>query len=64
MQQFQANYTAKHGTKTPPPKLYMDEGDLEKEGIELEDGTVYGRKAPGGADLKPRPPRSTGAGTG
>ena len=25
MQQFQANYTAKHGTKIPPPKRYMDE---------------------------------------
>ena len=64
MQEFQANYTAKHGTKIPPPKLYMDEGDSEEEGIELEDGTVYGGKTPGGADPKPRPPRSTGGGAG
>ena len=58
MQQFQANYTAKHGTKIPPPKLYMDEGDSEEEGLELNDGTVYGGKAP--SDLKPKPPGSTG----
>ena len=64
MQEFQANYTAKHGTKIPPPKLYMDDGDSEGEGIELEDGTVYGGKASGGADSKPRPPRSTGGGAG
>ena len=42
MQQFQTNYTAKHGTRIPPPKLYMDEGDSEEEGLELNDGTVYG----------------------
>ena len=57
MQQFQTNYTAKHGTKIPPPKLYMDEGDSEEEGLELNDGTVYG-KAP--ADPKPKPPGSMG----
>ena len=49
MQQFQANYTAKHGTKIPPPKRYMDEGDSEEEGLELNDGTVYGGKAPSGS---------------
>ena len=58
MQQFQTNYTAKHGTKIPPPKLYMDEGDSEEEGLELNDGTVYGRKAAMGA--KPKPSRGTG----
>ena len=58
MQQFQANYTAKHGTKIPPPKRYMDEGDSEEEGLELNDGTVYGGKAPLGS--KPKPPGSTG----
>ena len=58
MQQFQTNYTAKHGPKIPPPKLYMDEGDSEEEGLELNDGTIYG-KAP--SDPKPKPP---GAGRG
>ena len=58
MQQFQANYTAKHGTKIPPPKRYMDEGDSEEEGLELNDGTVYGEKAPSGS--KPKPPVNTG----
>ena len=58
MQQFQANYTAKHGTKIPPPKRYMDKGDSEEEGLELNDGTVYGRKAPSGS--KPKPPGNTG----
>ena len=59
MQQFQANYTAKHGTKIPPPKRYMDEGDSQEEGLELNDGTVYGRKAPSGS--KPKPSGSTGS---
>ena len=58
MQQFQANYMAKHGTKIPPPKRYMDEGDSEEEGLELNDGTVYGGKAPSGP--KPKPPGNTG----
>ena len=58
MQQFQANYTAKHGTKIPPSKQYMDEGDSEEEGLELNDGTVYGGKAPSGS--KPKPSGSTG----
>ena len=52
MQQFQANYTAKHGMKIPPPKRYLDEGDSEEEGLELNDGTVYGEKAPSGSKLK------------
>ena len=58
MQQFQANYTAKHGTKIPPPKRYMDEGDSEEEGLALNDGTVYGEKAPSGS--KQKPPAKTG----
>ena len=58
MQQFQANYTAKHGTKIPPPKRYMDEGDSEEEGLALNDGTVYGEKAP--SVTKPKPPAKTG----
>ena len=53
MQQFQANYPAKHGTKIPPPKRYMDEGDSEEEGLELDDGTVFGEKAPSVTKLKP-----------
>ena len=58
MQQFQANYTAKHGMKIPPSKRYMDEGDSEEEGLELNDGAVYGGKAPSGP--KPKPPGNTG----
>ena len=64
MQEFQANYTAKHGTKIPPPKLYMDEGESDEEGLELNDGTVYGGRAPGGVNPKPKPSRSTGGGAG
>ena len=63
MQQFQANYMAKHGTKIPPPRRYMDEGDSEEEGLVLEDGTVFGEKAP--SVTKPKPPAKTeGAGRG
>ena len=58
MQQFQANYTAKHGMKIPPPKRYMDEGDSEEEGLALNDGTLYGKKAP--SVTKPKPPAKTG----
>ena len=58
MQQFQANYTAKHGTKIPPPKRYMDEDDSEEEGLALDDGTVFGEKAP--SVTKPKPPAKTG----
>ena len=58
IQQFQANYTAKHGTKIPPPKRYMDEGDSEEEGLALDDGTVFGEKAP--SVTKPKPPAKTG----
>ena len=58
MQEFQTNYTEKHGTRIPPPKLYMDEGDSEEEGIELNDGTVYGGRAP--TDPNPKPPEGTG----
>ena len=58
MQQFQANNTAKHGTKIPPPKRYMDEGDSEEEGLALDDGTVFGEKAP--SVTKPKPPAKTG----
>ena len=58
MQQFQANYTARHGTKIPPSQRYMDEGDSEEEGLELNDGTAYGRKAP--SDPKPKTPGAGG----
>ena len=62
MQQFQTNYTAKHGTRIPPPKLYMDEGDSEEEGLELKDGTVYGRQT--GTGGKPKLPGGAGRGSG
>ena len=58
MQQFQANYMARHGTKIPPSQRYMDEGDSEEEGLELNDGTVYGRKAP--SEPKPKTPGAGG----
>ena len=63
MQQFQANYTAKHGTKIPPPRRYMDEGDSEEEGLELNDGTSNGGRAPTGSRQKP-PGNPGGAGRG
>ena len=58
------NYTAKYGTKIPPPKLYMDEGDSEEEGLELGDGTVYGGRAPPRGDPKPKPTGGGGASRG
>ena len=66
MQEFQANYTAKHGTKIPPPKLYMDEGESDEEGLSnWNDGTVYGGKSPGRSRIRSRrPSRSTGGGAG
>ena len=36
----------------------MDEGDSEEEGLELNNGTVYGRKAPSGS--KPKPSEKVG----
>ena len=45
----------------------MDEGDSEEEGLELGNGMIYGRRAPGKADPKPKPggaPQGNGRGTG
>ena len=61
MQEFQMNYTAKYGTKIPTPKLFIDEGDSEEEGLELDDGTVYGKQAPRKADPKPKPASGRGS---
>ena len=35
-------------TDHPLPKIYEDEDSSESEGLELQDGTRYGRKTPGG----------------
>ena len=43
------NFQRKHSKKVPLPKLYMDEDTLDSEGLELQDGSVVGRKATGGS---------------
>ena len=49
MQELIMNFQRKHGTKIPLPKIYMDEDSSDSEGIELEDGSIVGRKTPGGS---------------
>ena len=49
MQELITNFQRKHGKKVPLPKLYMDEDTLDSEGLELQDGSVVGRKATGGS---------------
>ena len=44
MQELITNFQKKHGKKVPLPKIYMDEDDSDSEGIELEDGSVVGKK--------------------
>ena len=49
MQELITNFQRKHGKKVPLPKLYMDQDTSESEGLELQDGSVVGRKATGGS---------------
>ena len=49
MQELIMNFQKKHGKKVPLPKLYMDEDTSDSEGLELQDGSVVGKKATGGS---------------
>ena len=67
MQELITNFQRKHGKKVPLPKIYMDEDSSDSEGIELQDGSVVGRKTPGrsssGGRGKPgRKPAAGGSG--
>ena len=48
MQELMTNFKNKYGQTIPLPKIYEDEDTSESEGLELQDGTMYGRKTPGG----------------
>ena len=48
MQELMTNFKNKYGQTIPLPKIYQDEDFSESEGLELQDGTRYGRKTPGG----------------
>ena len=42
------NFKNKYGQIIPLPKIYKDEDTSKSKGLELQDGTRYGRKTPGG----------------
>ena len=48
MQELMTNFKNKYGQTIPLPKIYEDEDSSESGGLELQDGTRYGRKNPGG----------------
>ena len=48
MQELMTNFKNKYGQTIPLPKIYRDEDSSESEGLELEDGTRYGKKTTGG----------------
>ena len=48
MQELMTNFKNKYGQTIPLPKIYQDEDSSESEGLELEDGTRYGKKTTGG----------------
>ena len=64
MQELMTNFQHKHGKKIPLPKIYADEDSSDSEGLELQDGTCYGRKTPGGSGGKPGRKLLTGGGGG
>ena len=47
MQELMTNFKNKYGQTIPLPKIYEDEDSSKSEGLELQDGTRYGRKTPG-----------------
>ena len=49
MQELITNFQRKHAKKVLLPKLYMDEDTSDSEGLELQDGSLVGRKATGGS---------------
>ena len=52
MQELMTNFKNKYGQTIPLPKIYQDEDSSESEGLELEDGTRYGKKTMGGGGSK------------
>ena len=52
MQELMTNFKNKCGQTIPLPKIYQDEDSSESEGLELEDGTRYGKKTTGGGGSK------------
>ena len=62
MQELITNFQRKHGKKVPLPKLYMDEDTSDSEGLELQDGSVVGRKATGGSSGGGKPGRKPSTG--
>ena len=62
MQDLIANFQKKHGKKVPLPKLYIDEDTLDSEGLELQDGSVVGKKATGGSSGGGKPGRKPSTG--
>ena len=62
MQELITNFQRKHGKKVPLPKLYMDEGTSDSEGLKLQDGSMVGRKATGGSSGGDKPGRKPSTG--
>ena len=62
MQELITNFQKKHGKKVPLPKLYMDEDTSDSEGLELQDGSVVGKKATGGSSGGRKPGRKPSTG--
>ena len=62
MQELITNFQRKHSKKVPLPKLYMDEDTSDSEGLELQDGSVVGRKATGGSSGGGKPGRKPSTG--
>ena len=52
MQELMTNFKNKYGQTIQLPKIYKDEDSSESEGLELEDGTRYGKKTMGGGGGK------------
>ena len=47
MQELMTNFKNKYRQTIPLPKIYEDEDSSDSKGLELQDGTRYGRKTPG-----------------
>ena len=62
MQELITNIQRKHGKKVPLPKLYMDEDTSDSEILELQDGSMVGRKATGGSSGGGKPGRKPSTG--
>ena len=62
MQELITNFQGKNSKKVPLPKLYMDEDTSDSEGLELQDGSVVGRKATGRSSGSGKPGRKPSTG--